>query len=59
MVGLTGFEPATPYTPCKCATRLRYSPFYSKVLTNLIKTPAFVYAKDFNELCFNFGTFFI
>jgi hypothetical protein len=25
-VGETGFEPATPCTPCKCATRLRYSP---------------------------------
>jgi hypothetical protein len=26
MVGETGFEPATPCTPCKCATRLRHSP---------------------------------
>lgn len=28
MVGLTGFEPATPCTPCRCATRLRYNPFW-------------------------------
>ena len=27
MVGLAGFEPTTPYTPCRCATRLRHSPF--------------------------------
>src|SRR5690625_3049133 len=26
MVGLTGFEPATTCTPCRCATRLRHSP---------------------------------
>ena len=26
VVGETGFEPATPCTPCKCATRLRHSP---------------------------------
>ena len=26
MVGETGFEPATPCTPCRCATKLRYSP---------------------------------
>ena len=26
MVGMAGFELATPCTPCKCATRLRYIP---------------------------------
>ena len=26
LAGPTGFEPATPCTPCKCATRLRYGP---------------------------------
>src|SRR4030067_3291140 len=26
LVGATGLEPATPCTPCKCATRLRYAP---------------------------------
>ena len=26
MVGATGFEPATPSTPCWCATKLRYAP---------------------------------
>jgi hypothetical protein len=25
-VGWTGFEPATPCTPCKCATGLRHHP---------------------------------
>ncbi len=26
MVGMTGFEPATPSPPAKCATRLRHIP---------------------------------
>ena len=26
MVGVTGFEPATPCTPCRCATKLRHTP---------------------------------
>ena len=26
LVGVTGFEPATPCTPCRCATKLRYTP---------------------------------
>jgi hypothetical protein len=26
LVGMAGFELATPCTPCKCATRLRYTP---------------------------------
>lgn len=29
MVGETGFEPATPWTQTKCATKLRYSPTYT------------------------------
>ena len=28
VVGETGFEPATPWTQTKCATKLRYSPTY-------------------------------
>ena len=35
VVGAAGFELATPCTPCKCATRLRYAPTgaeYSKGL---------------------------
>ena len=28
---MTGFEPAAPCTPCKCATRLRYIPL-SKII---------------------------
>jgi hypothetical protein len=30
MVGETGFEPATPWTQTKCATKLRYSPIFRK-----------------------------
>lgn len=26
MVGTVGFEPTTPCTPCRCATRLRHAP---------------------------------
>src|SRR5665213_2021701 len=26
LVGARGFEPPTPCTPCKCATRLRHAP---------------------------------
>jgi hypothetical protein len=26
LVGTKGFEPSTPCTPCKCATKLRYAP---------------------------------
>lgn len=29
LVGAAGFELATPCTPCKCATRLRYAPTQS------------------------------
>ncbi len=35
MVGARGFEPPTPCTPCKCATRLRHAP---TVVTSLTKT---------------------
>ena len=31
-VGMTGFEPATPRTPCVCATRLRHIPNKRSVL---------------------------
>ncbi len=40
MVGAAGFELATPCTPCKCATRLRYAPKkkeYIKIKFNLSK----------------------
>ncbi len=35
MVGPTGFEPATPSPPAKCATRLRYGPTYERLRTML------------------------
>ena len=28
LVGVTGLEPATPCTPCRCATKLRHTPTY-------------------------------
>ena len=31
MVGVKGFEPSTPCTPCKCATRLRHTPTLSEL----------------------------
>src|SRR5215471_14830117 len=33
MVGAAGFELATPCTPCKCATRLRYAPTSAELYT--------------------------
>lgn len=33
MVGVTGFEPATPCTPCKYSTRLSYTPNNASILT--------------------------
>ena len=34
MVGVAGLEPATLGTPCRCATKLRYTPYecYGKFL---------------------------
>src|SRR5688572_11878967 len=32
MVGAKGFEPSTPCTPCRCATRLRYAPTESEII---------------------------
>lgn len=40
MVGETGFEPATPHTPCECATRLRHTPTEREMIAkiyNLVK----------------------
>ena len=31
VIGATGFEPATPCTPCKCATRLRHAPMLPRI----------------------------
>ena len=33
VVGMTGFEPATPRTPCVCATRLRHIPKQTELLS--------------------------
>ena len=32
LVGAKGFEPSTPCTPCRCATRLRYAPTESGII---------------------------
>ena len=37
MVGAAGFELATPCTPCKCATRLRYAPTSARVYQRVLK----------------------
>ena len=37
MVGVTGFEPATPCTPCKYSTRLSYTPNNGLILPQQYK----------------------
>ena len=32
MVGAKGFEPSTPWSQTRCATRLRYAPTFSKLI---------------------------
>lgn len=36
LVGIVGFEPTTLCTPCKCATRLRYTPIKLKKLVGIM-----------------------
>ena len=38
MVGMTGFEPATPSSLTKCATKLRYIPFCFSGVLGRIRT---------------------
>src|SRR4051812_18538760 len=35
MVGAKGFEPSTPCTPCRCATRLRYAPTEPEIIPGI------------------------
>src|SRR5258706_13562920 len=35
LVGARGFEPPTPCTPCRCATRLRYAPTEPRIISAL------------------------
>ena len=35
LVGVKGFEPSTPCTPCKCATRLRHTPSQERVIIKI------------------------
>ena len=49
LVGAAGFELATPCTPCKCATRLRYAPTQSAhfiVQKNIFQTQFFSREND-------------
>src|SRR5210317_279710 len=39
MVGARGFEPPTPCTPCRCATRLRHAPTGSKTANSVNSSP--------------------
>ena len=45
LVGTAGFEPATPCTPCKCATRLRHAPS-AKSIQRLSQTATDGLARD-------------
>ena len=38
MVGMRGFEPPTPSSRTRCATRLRYIPYYYFILDELAST---------------------
>lgn len=42
LVGAAGFELATPCTPCKCATRLRYAPKDLKYILTFAKKQEYV-----------------
>ncbi len=44
MVGAAGFEPATPWSQARCATKLRYAPLTQELLYHI--------------RCFNVNTFF-
>jgi|AntAceMinimDraft_11_1070367.scaffolds.fasta_scaffold00186_41 hypothetical protein len=36
LIGMTGFEPATPCSQGRCATKLRYIPSYINIVTYLM-----------------------
>ena len=55
MVGMTGFEPATPCTPCKCATRLRYIPTTKKFIKLSERKCKFFFSKMKNKFSINYG----
>src|SRR6185312_17372752 len=39
VVGAKGFEPSTPCTPCRCATRLRYAPTELEIIAGTDPLP--------------------
>lgn len=53
--GMTGFEPATPCTPCKCATRLRYIPTTKKFIKLSERKCKFFFSKMKNKFSINYG----
>ena len=42
LVGARGFEPPTPCTPCRYATRLRYAPTNSEIISELVQILEFL-----------------
>ena len=55
MVGETGFEPATPWTQTKCATKLRpplsgVSKIFQQRLTVLLLTPCFIALARYKQM---------
>ncbi len=53
MVGAEGFEPTTPWTQTKCATRLRYAPKLRLALVGLVLNKFLPQCKG-NFLLFSF-----
>ena len=55
LVGAAGFELATPCTPCKCATRLRYIPTTKKFIKLSERKCKFFFSKMKNKFSINYG----
>ena len=62
MVGMTGFEPATPSSLTKCATKLRYIPFCFSGVLGRIRTADLplrrrtLYPAELRGQCINYYT---
>ena len=51
MVGPTGFEPATTCTPCRCATRLRYGPPWTRWVSGVLARLSIMERSALSILC--------
>ena len=49
-VGVEGFEPPTPWSQTKCATRLRYTPYIYKIWSIIKKTYKYTFRRLSMEL---------